>query len=164
MAIEFFISYSHKDQVLREDLEIHLSNLKRQGIISSWYNGDITPGAEWERQIMQRLTSAQLILLLISADFIHSDFCYSIEMKQAIDRHNAREARVIPILLRPTDWQGAPFDKLQTLPTGAKAVTKWRRRDDAFTNIVQGIRASINDLTKSRITTNPSIVSGTTSL
>jgi len=85
-------------------------------------------------------------------------------MKQAIDRHTAGEARVIPILLRPTDWLSAPFDKLQMLPTGAKAVTKWRRRDDAFTNIVQGIRASINDLTKSRITTNPSIVSGTTSL
>ena len=116
MAIEVFISYSHKDQALRDELEIHLSNLKRQDIISSWYDGDITPGAEWEPQIMERLTSAQLILLLISADFIHSDFCYSIEMKQAIDKHNAGEARVIPIVLRPTDWQGAPFDKLKMCP------------------------------------------------
>jgi hypothetical protein len=123
MAIEVFISYSHKDQALREELEIHLSNLKRQDIISSWYDGDITPGAEWEPQIIERLTSAQLILILISADFIHSDFCYSIEMKRAIDRHNVGEARVIPILLRPTDWQGAPFDKLKMLPTDAKAVT-----------------------------------------
>src|SRR5439155_4145724 len=138
MAIEVFISYSQKDRALRDELEIHLSNLKRQDIISSWYDGDITPGAEWEPQIMERLTSARIILLLISADFIHSDFCYSIEMKQAIDRHNTGEARVIPILLRPTDWQSAPFDKLHMLPTGAKAVTKWHRRDDAFTNIVQG--------------------------
>src|SRR6266480_5938037 len=156
MAIEFFISYSHKDQVLREDLEIHLSNLKRQGIISSWYNGDITPGAEWERQIMQRLTSAQLILLLISADFIHSDFCYSIEMKQAIDRHNAGEVRVIPILLRPTDWQGAPFDKLKILPTDAKAVTKWPTLDDAFEDVVQGIRSAIHDLTNKGQISKPS--------
>src|SRR5439155_26773204 len=121
-----------------------------------------TPGAEWEPQIMERLTSAQLILLLISVDFIHSDFCYSIEMKQAIDRHNAGEARVIPIVLRPTDWQGAPFDKLKMLPTDAKAVTSWTTRDDAFTDIVRGIRASIYDLTNSGKTAHPSLASGTT--
>jgi tetratricopeptide (TPR) repeat protein len=163
MTIEVFISYSHKDQTFREELEIHLSNLKRQKIISSWYDGEIAPGSEWEPQIMDHLTSAQIILLLISADFIHSDFCYSIEMKQAIDRHNPGEARVIPILLRPTDWQGASFDKLQMLPTGAKAVTKWRRRDDAFADIVHGIRASINDLTTMGKTTKPSIVADTSS-
>src|SRR6266581_9706779 len=163
MAIEIFISYAHEDHAFLEELEKHLANLKRQDIISSWYDGDITPGAEWEPQIMERLTSAQLILRLISVDFIHSDFCYSIEMTQAIDRHNAGEARVIPILLRPTDWQGAPFDKLKMLPTDAKAVTRWRRRDDAFTDIVQGIRASINDLTNTGKTPNPAILSDTTS-
>src|SRR6266566_5780382 len=162
MAIEIFVSYSHKDRALRDELEIHLSNLKRQNIISSWYDGDISPGAEWEPQIMERLTSAQIILLLISADFIHSDFCYSIEMKQAIDRHNAGVARVIPILLRPTDWQGAPFALLKMLPTDAKAVTSWPTHDDAFTDIVRGIRASIHDLTNSGKTANLSLASGTT--
>src|SRR2546429_3162891 len=112
---------------------------------------------------MEHLKAAQIILLLISADFIQSDFCYSIEMEQAIDRHNAGEARVIPILLRPTDWQGAPFDKLKMLPTDAKAVTRWRRRDDAFADIVQGIRASINDLTNTGKTANPSIIARTSS-
>jgi len=163
MTIEVFISYSHKDQTFREELGIHMSNLKRQNIISSWYDGNIAPGSEWEPEIMHHLTTAQIILLLISADFIHSDFCYSIEMKQAINRHNAGEARVIPILLRPTDWQDTSFDKLQMLPTGAKAVTKWRRRDDAFADIVKGIRASIHDLTNTGKTANPSIVSDTTS-
>jgi tetratricopeptide (TPR) repeat protein len=110
----------------------------------------------------ERLTSAQIILLLISADFIHSDFCYSIEMKQAIDRHNAGEVRVIPIVLRPTDWQGAPFDKLKMLPTDAKAVTSWTTHDDAFIDIVRGIRASIHDLTNSGKTAHPSLASGTT--
>src|SRR6266581_602724 len=161
MTIEVFISYSHKDQTFREELGIHMSNLKRQNIISSWYDGNIAPGSEWEPEIMHHLTTAQIILLLISADFVHSDFCYSIEMKQAIDRHNAGEARVIPILLRPTDWQGAPFAKLKILPTDAKAVTKWRRRDDAFADIVQGIRASIHELTITGKTANPSIVSCT---
>ncbi len=162
MAIEVFISYSHKDQALRDELEIHLSNLKRQNIISSWYDGDIAPGAEWEPEIMERLKFAQIILLLISADFIHSDFCYSIEMKQAIDRHDAGEARVIPILLRPTDWQGAPFDKLKMLPTDAKAVTRWRRRDAAFADVVRGIRAAIEKLNNARKTANPSLASDTT--
>src|SRR5256885_14301839 len=163
MTIEVFISYSHKDQTFREELEIHLSNLKRQNIISSWYDGNIAPGSEWEPQKMEHLKAAQIILLLISADFIQSDFCYSIEMEQAIDRHNAGEARVIPILLRPTDWQGAPFDKLKMLPTDAKAVTRWPTHDDAFLDVVQGIRKAIDDLTNTGKTTDPPIVSDTTS-
>src|SRR5579864_4070704 len=122
-SLSVFISYSHKDQKLLEELEIHLSNLKRQNIISSWYDGDIVPGAEWENQILEHLKVAQIILLLVSADFMASDFCFSIEMQEAITRHNAGEARVIPILLRPTDWKGAPFAKLKMLPTDAIAVT-----------------------------------------
>ncbi len=164
MAIEVFISYAHEDHALLKELEKHLANLKRQDIISSWYDGDITPGAEWESEIKERLLYAQIILLLISADFIYSDFCSRIEMKQAIDRHNAGEACVIPVLLRPTDWQGAPFDKLKMLPTDAKAVTKWRSRDDAFADVVRGIRAAIQELTSTRKTANPSLASDTTSV
>ena len=146
MPIEVFVSYSREDRALRDKLEIHLSNLKRQDIIFSWYDEYIAPGAEWEPQIMEHLKCAQIILLLISADFIHSDFCYRIEMTQAIDRHNAREARVIPILLRPTDWQGTPFSKLEALPQDGKAVTSWPNIDEAFFDIVQGIRQAIYDL------------------
>src|SRR6266702_3845403 len=163
MAIEVFISYAHEDHALLKELEKHLANLKRQDIISSWYDGDITPGAEWESEIKERLLYAQIILLLISADFIYSDFCSRIEMKQAIDRHNAGEACVIPVLLRPTDWQGAPFDKLKMLPTDAKAVTKWPTHDDAFLDVVQGIRKAIDDLANKKKTTHPSLSSGTTS-
>jgi hypothetical protein len=146
MAIEVFISYSHQDQALRTELEKHLSNLKRQNIITSWYDGNIIPGKELEPEIMQHLKHAQIILLLVSADFIASDFCYSIEMKEAIARHNANQARVIPILLRPTDWKGAPFAILKMLPTDAKAVTRWPTLDDAFEDVVQGIRAAIDEL------------------
>jgi hypothetical protein len=103
MAFEVFISYSHRDQKLRKELEKHLSNLKRQNVITSWYDGDIIPGAKWEPEIMKRLKRAQIILLLVSADFMASDFCYSIEMKEAIARHEANKVCVIPILLRPTD-------------------------------------------------------------
>src|SRR5947208_4494157 len=108
MTIEVFISYSHKDQTFRAELEIHLSNLKRQNIITSWYDGNIAPGSEWEPEIMDHLTTAQIILLLISAEFIHSDFCYSIEMKQAIDMHTVGVARALPLLLLPSVLRGAP--------------------------------------------------------
>jgi tetratricopeptide (TPR) repeat protein len=147
MAFEVFISYSHRDQKLRKELDKHLSNLKRQNVITSWYDGDIIPGAKWEPEIMKRLKRAQIILLLVSADFIASDFCYSIEMKEAIARHEANEVCVIPILLRPTDLKDSPFTKLKMLPTDAKAVTRWPTLDDAFEDVVQGIRAAIDDLT-----------------
>jgi tetratricopeptide (TPR) repeat protein len=150
MTYEVFISYSHRDKELRNELEKHLSNLKRQQIIASWYDGDISPGMEWEPQIMEHLRRAQIILMLVSADFMASDFCYSIEMKEAVARHDANQARVIPILLRPTDLKDSPFTKLKMLPTDAKAVTRWPTLDDAFEDVVQGIRAAIDDLTSKR--------------
>ncbi len=146
MAIEVFISYSHRDQALRQKLDNHLANLKRQNIITSWYDGDIKPGEELLPQIIEHLNKAQIILLLVSADFMTSKFCYSIELQEAIARHDANQARVIPIILRPTDWEGAPFSKLQALPTDAKPVTRWKDRDEAFLNVARGIRSAIEDL------------------
>ena len=155
MPFSIFISYAHRDRALREELEAHLSNLRRQNVITSWYDGDISPGTDWKSQILEHLNTDQIILLLISADFIASDFCYSVEMVQAIARHDANQARVLPIILRPTDWQGAPFAKLKVLPTDGKAVTSWSTHDDAFLDIVQGIRQAIEDLEKKGTLPNP---------
>jgi hypothetical protein len=155
MAFEVFISYAHEDQAFLSELEKHLAMLKRQNIIASWFDGNITPGEEWRPEIMERLESAQIILLLVSADFINSDFCYGIELEGALARHEAGQARVIPIILRPVDWRGAPFAKLQALPTGGKPVTRWPTHDDAFLDIVQGIRKAIDDPTNKRKTANP---------
>jgi tetratricopeptide (TPR) repeat protein len=152
MAYEVFISYSHHDKTLREELDTHLANLKRQNIITSWYDGDITPGEELQPHIIEHLNKAQIILLLVSANFIASDFCYSTEMKQAIVRHNDNKARVIPILLRPTDWKGAPFAKLKMLPTDAKPITTWLTHDEGFVDVIQGIREAIDDLTAKGLT------------
>ena len=113
MAYDVFISYAHEDRVLRDKLETHLSVLQNQGLINLWYDGHIIAGTEWEKQIMHHLRTDKIILLLISADFMASKFCYSIELKEAIERHEANDARVIPIILRPTYWKGAPFAKLQ---------------------------------------------------
>ena len=155
MALEVFLSYSHQDHAFRSELDKHLSALKRQGIISAWSDGNIAPGTEWRPQIMAHLNTAQIILLLISADFMDSDFCYSIEMTRAIERHRANQARVLPIILRPCDWKGTPFADLQALPTEGKAVTRWPTHDDAFEDVIQGIRTAIADLTQTGGSAHP---------
>jgi hypothetical protein len=146
VAFTVFLSYSHKDKAFLAELRSHLVNLRKQGLISDWYDGDIVPGTEWRPLIMRHVNTDQIILLLISSDFMASDFCYSIEMDRALARHNAGEARVIPIVLRPTDYEGAAFAELLMLPTEGKAINTWSNRDEAWTNVVQGIRSSIRDL------------------
>ena len=96
MSIELFFSYSHKDETLRDKLANHLKLLERQGVISAWYDRDLTAGTEWAGQIDKHLESAQVILLLISADFLASDYCYDMELKRAMELHELGEARVIP--------------------------------------------------------------------
>jgi TIR domain len=144
--IEVFFSYSHRDEELRDELAKHLSILKRQGVISAWYDRDIAAGTEWATAIDHHLNSAQVILLLISPDFMASDYCFDIEMQRAIERHEAGEAIVIPIILRPVDWSGAPFGKLQACPKNAQPVTSWANRDEAFLNVAQSIRKAVEQL------------------
>lgn len=142
--IALFFSYAHEDKALRDQLANHLKLLERQGVIQSWHDHQILAGTEWQGQLDSQLEMAQIILLLISADFLASDYCYDIEMKRALERHEARTARVIPIILRPVDnWDKSPFGKLQALPMGGKAVTCWENEDKAFTNIAKGIRETI---------------------
>ena len=136
-----FFSYSHKDEGLRDELEVHLKLLQRHGVISAWHDRKILPGNEWDLEIDVRLERARIILLLISADFIASDYCWEKEMKRALERHASGEAIVVPILLRACDWKGAPFGKLQGLPQGMKPVTAWPDRDVAWTDVAAGIRA-----------------------
>jgi internalin A len=139
-ALRLFYSYSHKDETLRDELETHLKLLQRQGLIQPWHDRRILPGDEWAGDIDDNLNRADIILLLISADFIASDYCYDLEMKRAMERHEAGEARVIPIIVRPTDWQNTPFSKLQFLPKNGKAVTQWGDRDAAWLNVETGIK------------------------
>ena len=145
-SIEIFFSYAHKDEKLREDLEKQLSLLKWQGLITGWHDRRIGAGREWSGEIDAHLDKAQIILLLISPDFMASDYCYGIEMKRAMERHERREAHVIPVILRPVDWHDALFAKLEILPTGGKAVTKWRNRDEAFLDVAKGIRKVVQEL------------------
>jgi len=146
--LSIFCSYSHRDAKLRNKLDDHLSNLKRLGLISIWHDREIFPGEEWAGEIDQHLNTSDIILLLVSASFLASNYCNDIEVKTALHRHSLGQARVIPVILRPVDWQSAPFGKLQALPTDGKPVTRWVDREEAFLNIAHGIRRVAEEISQ----------------
>ncbi len=146
--IEIFFSYSHKDELFKDELEKQLSSLRWQGIVTNWTDRAIIPGQEWAGEISKHLATAQIILLLISPDFMASPYCYSVEMKRAVERHERGEAHVIPIILRSIRWQDAPFGKLQALPRDAKPVKSWPDQDEALYNVAEGIRKVVEKLRK----------------
>jgi predicted helicase len=146
-AIELFYSYAHEDEALRDQLNTHLALLQQQGLIRPWHDREIVAGTLWGKEIDAHLQSARIILLLISPDFIASDYCYGVEMQEALKRHIAGEARVIPIILRDCDWESAPFGKIHALPKNGKSVTTWSDRDTALTDVAKGIRKVVEELT-----------------
>lgn len=149
--IEVFLSYAREDGQLAQQFKKHLSNLQLQGLIT-WYDLDMTPpGVNWREDINRHLDTAQIILLLISPDFLASNYAYE-EMQRALERDTAGTARVIPIMLRPTPWKSTPFEKLQVLPKDGKAMTSWKNFDLAFLDVTRGIREAIED-----VSTNPSM-------
>lgn len=139
--VSIFFSYSHKDEDLRNELEIHLASLKRQGVISTWHDRRIAAGEEFAGKISENLESANIILLLVSPYFIASDYCYEVEMTRALERHESGEAKVIPVILHPCDWHGTTFGKLLAAPRDGKPVSKFPNLHDAFLDITLAIRA-----------------------
>jgi 5'-methylthioadenosine/S-adenosylhomocysteine nucleosidase len=140
-TLKLFYSYSHEDEDLRNRLEKHLTILKRQNVIDTWHDRAIGAGTEWKEAIDENLETADIILLLVSADFLASDYCFDIEIKRAMEKHNEKSAVVIPISLRPCDTNDIDFMKLQGLPRNFEPVIKWVHQDEAFTDIAKGIRA-----------------------
>jgi WD40 repeat protein len=147
-SIEVFCCYAREDQPLLVQLQKHLKPLQHEGLITLWADIDIDAGTEWEKEIHRHLNTAQIILLLISPDFMASEYCYSVEMQRAIERHEHGEARVIPIILRPVAWQKTRLGKLQALPTDARPITsgKWHHQDEAFYDVAEGIRDAVEVL------------------
>lgn len=140
-AISVFLSYSRKDKDMLDKLITHLAGLRRTGKITTWHDRDIEAGNEWEPELLEKLDTADIILLLISAEFIDSDYCYGKELQRAIERHNEGEARVIPVILKPCLWNlpTIPFSILNVLPNDALPITKWKDPDEAFTVVVESI-------------------------
>lgn len=144
--LSVFFSYSHEDETLRDQLEQQLAILKRQQVIATWHDRRITAGEVIDHAISGNLETADIILLLVSSAFIASDYCYDREMQRAMQRHEAGEAVVIPVILRPCDWHGAPFGKLLATPTDGKPVTQWPDRDTAFLEVTKAIRVAAEKL------------------
>lgn len=143
--VEVFCSYAQADEPWLHKLESHLALLKQLGLITVWHHRLVTVGTNWQEAIDAHLETAQVILLLISADFLSSEYCYGIEMRRALEREKAGEVRVLPILLRYVDWKDAPFTHLPPLPTDARPVASWQDQDAALADVVRGVRQIIEE-------------------
>lgn len=147
MGVNVFASYSHHDEGLWNELQKHLAVLRREDLISCWHDRRITAGRDWNAEIDTNLRESQVVLLLVSADFVNSDYCWDVELKEALEMHQRGTARVIPIILRHCEWQHTPFGKLLAVPTDGKPVTDFRPRDKALLQIAKAIRTVANELT-----------------
>lgn len=146
MGARVFISYSHKDEDLRDQLEVQLSMLKRQGLIEVWHDRRLLAGDHLDWTISKELDEADVILLLVSPDFLASDYCYKIEKGRALERHREGSARLISVILRPCDWHHTDLAQYLVTPTDGTPVTRWADRDEAFLNVTQSIRRTIEEL------------------
>lgn len=140
--IRIFISYAHADEALRQELGKHLASLKYQGLVEVWHDRLIDAGEEWAHAIDTNLQSADVILLLVSADFIASPYCYEVELKEAMRRHDVGEAVVIPVILRPCDWHPLPFGKIQAATQDGRSIVKFPTWDEGFLEVVQAIKVA----------------------
>jgi hypothetical protein len=152
--LSLFCSYAHEDESHRLLMRQHLAPMQREGLIETWDDLELVPGTEWDATIAAQLQAASLVVLLISAAFIASEYCWGREMHVALERHDAGRACVVPVIVRPVDWASAPFAKLQVVPRNAKPVTLWNPRDSAWLDVAKGIRRSATELT-AKLSTQP---------
>ncbi len=138
-----FFSYSHVDAALRDRLETALAMLQHEGLIEPWHDRRIIAGDEFDPAIDEELERADVILLLASPNFLASPYCFGIEVRRAMERHKAGTARVIPVILRPCEWERAPFGALQAIPTGGRPITRWPDQDEAFLDVARAIRTAV---------------------
>lgn len=148
-TIKIFFSYaisSATDRRLCKKLQIHLSTLRRLHLIDEWYDSAISAGSTINQAVESHLREAQIIVLLISAEFVNSDRCYELEMQRALEFSAAGTARLIPVLLSPTDWEVLPLKRFRALPANGTAVSLWRNREDALLEVARGIRKVVEEL------------------
>jgi hypothetical protein len=148
-ALKVFVSYSHVDEAVKVELLKHLEPLRKRRVIETWHDRKIKAGDEWDKQISTNLQSADLILLIVSIDFINSDYCYDIELARALERHSKGEAIVIPIIARSCMWKTAPFASIQAVPKDGRPIALWPNQDEALSAIAESIKETAeNQLSK----------------
>lgn len=146
MAARVFISYSHQDEELRDQLEVQLAMLRRQGLVEVWHDRRLLPGDHLDWTISDELNRADIILLLVSPDFIASDYCYKIEKGRALERHREGTARLISVILRPCDWTHTDLRQYLVTPKDGRPITQWPDRDEAFLDVARSIRRAIEEI------------------
>jgi WD40 repeat protein len=145
--LKVFCSYSHQDEHYLDVLKTWLVGLEREGLIEQWHDRMIRAGGEWEEAIAEHLETSDMVLLLVTPDFIASQYIYEKEISRAVERHGQGRARVIPIIVRPSPpLSSTPFRKLQALPKDAKPVTTWLNQDEAWLDVLKGIQQAVEEL------------------
>ncbi|MCB0562205.1 MAG: toll/interleukin-1 receptor domain-containing protein [Lewinellaceae bacterium] len=147
--IRVFISYAHEDREFVNKLNKHLAPLRRKEV-DNWEDSEILPGAAWNEEIERKLKEAKIILLMISPDFMNSDFIYTKELPIALQRHKDGDAIVIPVILRPSLWDTEEFAGIQALPRGARPIVQWPDEDEAFVDVASGLRRVIKSIRDNR--------------
>jgi hypothetical protein len=149
--VRLFYVYAQEDETLQHELEKHLSGMKRSNLINTWHDRKLQADTNWAQEVDTHLESADIIVLLISKYFMASGYTVGLEMKRALARYNLGEAHIIPVLLRPVEWKETPFGHIEVLPTGGVPVTEWQERDEAFLEVVKGIRKSVTAISLSSL-------------
>lgn len=146
----FFISYANKDTEFRDELQNHLSGLKRKKLINGWDGRAILPGEVWDDEIRQKLEQAEVVLFLVSSDFLASDYIHDVEIKKTIERYQQGLVRIIPVIVRPCDFESLSLNRYQALPEGARAISLWPNRDEAYVDIVKKIKRVIEQMSNQK--------------
>ena len=151
LQIRIFVSYSHKDSGARNQLDVHLAVLKRDDV-STWFDGDLNAGGELDQNISGELRKANIFVALLSPDYLYSRYCWELEYKRAMIRRARGTMHVVAVVVRPCDWKSTAAARFKLLPRDGRAVTKWRSADEAFLDIVGGLRSVVAALRKERTT------------
>jgi len=134
--LKVFISYAHEDEFYKKELEKRLIPfLRDSALIESWSDGEILGGEEWDQAIKQEIENSQVILFLVSPDFIASEYIQDVEINKALDRYRKGEVIIIPIILRPTDYSDLEISRFQALPKDGKPISTWKDQDEAWYDV-----------------------------
>lgn len=142
--LKCFYSYSHQDRESRKKLSDYLAPLRQKNKIVEWYDRDIEPGTNWNNEINDKINSADLIFFLISAEFLASEYSFSVEVELAFNRLKNKGVKIVPILIKPCLWDQSRFSELQIIPRDAKPISSWTSPEDAYYQVAEEVKNLIN--------------------
>lgn len=148
-----FISYSHSDEYVVKRLHTHMSQLKREGTLTSWFDGEILAGSSLDENVKLELDRAELFIAIVSPDYLNSAYCYDIEFQDALSKFQVGKVRIIPIIAQPCDWKRSPFGKFKAIPKDGKPISDWTNENNAFLNIIDELRRIVSNVPEKEIAT-----------